>query len=292
MLVFLAIWTLGLLAATGLIGYWLASRATEPLTRLARLVSDTPPDRVPAIAAAHFPPNEIGVLAGALDRAFGRIRAFVDRESRFTRDASHELRTPLAVIQSATELIATGRDLPPAIAAPLARIAHAGEDMDRTIGLLLELAREENAGAATGSVALLPLIEKAVLDASERFGGGERDVTIAVPEGRMVQASRTGLALILANLIGNAFQHTSGGRLSIAMAGDALVIADSGPGIAPAVVGSAGIPFVKGAESGGHGLGLSIVKRLCDRDGIGFDVETVETGGARIRLLFGSASCD
>lgn len=286
MLIFLAIWTLGLLAVTGLIGYWLASRATEPLTRLARLVSDTPPDRVPAIAAEQFPANEIGVLASALERAFGRIHAFVDREGRFTRDASHELRTPLAVIRSAAELIATGRDLPPQVTAPLSRIAHAGEDMERTIGLLLELAREENVGAATDSIALLPLIEKAVLDASERFGGGGRDVMIAVGEDRMVRASRTGLSLILANLIGNAFQHASGGRLSIAMAGDALVIADSGPGIAPDLAGIAGTPFAKGAGSGGHGLGLSIVKRLCDRDGIGFDVEPVDTGGTRIRLRF------
>ena len=42
MLVFLTVWMAGLLLATGLIGYWLANRATSPLTRLAGLVRSYP----------------------------------------------------------------------------------------------------------------------------------------------------------------------------------------------------------------------------------------------------------
>jgi signal transduction histidine kinase len=286
MLTFLALWALGMLLATGLIGYWLANRATEPLTRLAGQISDASSDRVPGIVAAQFPANEIGVLAQALERAFDRIRAFVEREGRFTRDASHELRTPLAVIKSAAELMATHRDLPPAIVDPLRRIAYAGEEMERTIDLLLELAREESVQSRPEQVTLLPLIETAVLDASERFGGGDRNVVIAVPETATVHASPTGVALILANLICNAFQHASLGQLSIAMTGDALSVADSGPGIAPDMAEAVAEPFVKGADSAGHGLGLSIVKRLCDRDGIAFAVEVTPGGGTLVRLGF------
>ncbi len=289
MLTFLALLALGMLVATGLIGYWLANRATEPLTRLAGQISDAPSDRVPGIVAAQFPANEIGVLAQALERAFDRIRAFVEREGRLTRDASHELRTPLAVINSAAELIATHRDLPPSIADPLRRIAQAGEEMERTIELLLELAREESAQSRAENIVLLPLIEASVLDASERYGGGDRDVVISVPEAATVHASPTGVALILANLIGNAFQHASDGRLSIDMAGDVLTIADGGPGIAPDIAGTIADPFVKGVGSSGHGLGLSIVRRLCDRDGIAFAIEEAPGAGTLARLTFRTA---
>lgn len=289
MLTFLALWALGMLVATGLIGFWLAHRATEPLTRLAGQISDAPSDRVPGIVAAQFPANEIGVLAQALERAFDRIRAFVEREGRFTRDASHELRTPLAVIKSAAELIATHRDLPASIADPLRRIAYAGEEMERTIALLLELAREESAQSRPEETRLLPLIETAVLDASERYGGGDRDVVIAVEEMATVHASPTGVALILANLIGNAFQHASVGQLSIVLAGDVLAIADSGPGIAADIAERIADPFVKGADSAGHGLGLSIVRRLCDRDGIVFAMEGVPGTGTLVRLTFRTA---
>jgi len=289
MLTFLALWALGMLMATGLIGYWLAHRATQPLTRLAGQIAAAPSDRVPGIVAAQFPANEIGVLAQALERAFDRIRAFVEREGRFTRDASHELRTPLAVINSAAELIATHRDLPPSITGPLRRIAHAGEEMERTIELLLELAREESAQSRPENIVLLPVIETAVLDASERYGGGDRDVVISVPETVTVHASPTGVALILANLIGNAFQHASAGLLSIDMASDVLTIADSGPGITPDIAETVEDPFVKGADSSGHGLGLSIVRRLCDRDGIVFMMEGGASGGMLARLTFRTA---
>lgn len=290
MLVFLALWMAGLLLATGLLGYWLANRATAPLTRLAGLVSGAGTDRIPSVSADAFPANEIGLLAATLERAFDRIRAFVERESRFTRDASHELRTPLAVIRSAAELVEVQRDLPPAVAKPLHRITDAAREMERTIDLLLSLAREENSRPKAENVPLLPLVEAAVLRASERFDGAGHSVSIDVPESRIIYVNPTAAAIILDNLIGNAFQHSRGGELSIRTQGDELVIADTGPGIPGSVSEALYQPFSKGEGSGGHGLGLSIVRRLCDRNNIALGLECSANGGTTIRLGFDRAS--
>lgn len=294
MLVFLVLWMAGLLLATGLLGYWLANRATEPLTRLARLLSGTGPDQIPRVSAESFPANEIGLLATTLERAFERIRAFVERESRFTRDASHELRTPLAVIRSAAELIEPQQNLPPEISKPMRRISDAAREMERTIDLLLLLAREENATPQPVNVPLLPLVEAAVLRASERYDGASQNVSIDVAEDRIIWVNPTAAAIVLDNLVGNAFQHSRGGSLSIQAQGDELVIADTGPGIPESVSGMIYQPFAKGDESGGHGLGLSIVRRLCDRNDIALTLICSASGGTTIRLGFcaHSASCE
>lgn len=286
MLAFLIVWMAGLLLATGLLGYWLANRATEPLTRLAGILSGTAADQIPRVSAQEFPANEIGLLAATLEQAFDRIRAFVEREGRFTRDASHELRTPLAVIRSAAELIETQRNLPLEISRPMRRISDAAREMEHTIALLLLLAREENSTPQPENVPLLPLVESAVLRASERFDGASQSVSIDVEEYRIVRVNPTAAAIVLDNLVANAFQHSRGGKISIQAQGDELVIADTGPGIPDSVSGMIYQPFAKGEDSAGHGLGLSIVRRLCDRNGIALALECSASGGTTIRLGF------
>jgi len=96
---------LAMLLAAGALGYWLAVRATAPLSRLVDTVSAAQPGGLPRMVPGDFPNNEVGTLARTIQLLLERTRAFVERESRFTRDASHELRTPLAVIKSSVELI-------------------------------------------------------------------------------------------------------------------------------------------------------------------------------------------
>jgi signal transduction histidine kinase len=284
MLLFLGIGTGIILCLAMGVGYWLADKATKPLTRLAARVAESGPDPIPRLSASEFPANEIGLLARALEQAFERIAAFVERESRFTREASHELRTPLAVIKSAAELIAAQ---PGSVAAgPLGRIVDAAREMERTIDLLLSLAQEENARAEAEDMHLLPLIESAVLRAGELYCEADSRVSIAVPDGQRIRANRGAAAAILGNLIGNAFQHSRGGMIDINMDGGDLIIGDNGVGLPSNVSAALFEPFAKGEASGGHGLGLSIVRRLCDANGIGLRIVSAVNGGTRIRLGF------
>lgn len=249
-----------------LLGWVLANRAMRPLSRLASDVAGADDAMVPVVRAEDYPANEIGVLARALGQAFHRIRGFVDREQRFTRDASHELRTPLAVIRGAAEVIALRRDLPAPIPDALRRIETATIDMTHILDLLLALAREGDA-LPVQFVALHPVVEKALASAAARFPASAHDVSIDVASDAHVLAEPTSLQLVLNNLIGNAFQHAAAAHLHIAFSGDRLTICDDGPGLGK--VADPFTPFVKGAASAGSGLGLDIVRRLCAAAGIG-----------------------
>ncbi|MBJ7440044.1 MAG: HAMP domain-containing histidine kinase [Sphingopyxis sp.] len=267
-----------------LLGWWLASRAMHPLSRLARDVADSGGAAVPVVQAEDYPANEIGVLAGALGQAFQRIRGFVDRERSFTRDASHELRTPLAVIRGAAEVIALRRELPAPVPDALRRIETATIDMTQTLDLLLALAREGDA-LPVQSVALRPIVEKAIAAAAVRFPASQIAVSVAVALDVILRVEPTSLQLVLNNLIGNAFQHAAAANLHIAFSGNRLSICDDGHGLATTT--DAFAPFVKGEASEGSGLGLDISRRLCAAAGIGLTSGAGANGhGACFTLKF------
>lgn len=287
LIVFLAGLCLLVALVAGLIGWWLASRALSPLSRLAGELNSGA-DGVPRIDAGHYPANEIGVMATALAQAFDRIRGFVARERDFTRDASHELRTPLAVIGGAAELLTTDRAMPLSALPALRRIETASADMAQALDLLLALAREGWSGTGTAvPVPLLPLVEKAIASASIRFPASPVAVRVDVAAACPV-VDATLLQLVLNNLVGNAFQHAAGSELAITGDTSGLTIADSGPGLAG--IADPFAPFARNALSSGSGLGLAIVRRLCDAAGIRLDCRSAEDGhGTCFRLAFPAA---
>ncbi len=102
-----AVWFFSLL-----IGWWSASKVMRPVSDLAaRLRAYRGGTSEPKPLAAHFPDDEVGQLAEALDDYSARLTEVVQRDREFNADVSHELRTPLAVIRGATELLLTRPNL-------------------------------------------------------------------------------------------------------------------------------------------------------------------------------------
>lgn len=277
----LGLLTLAVAAVAALIGWRLARRAAAPLVQLAEEVAAP---GIPSIDPARYPPNEIGVLAGALARSYRQIEAFVTREQAFTRDASHELRTPLAVIRSGAELAAD----PARADAALARIGVATREMEQILDVLLALARGHAGDAAPEPVVVLPLLERAVIDAAARYPDRRIEVSIdAAPDLRIALPPAV-VGLVLANLVGNVFQHADGSRLRLRATAAAIEIADDGPGLADphAAFGD----YVSSPTTGGAGLGLAIVQRLCAQHGIALSVAGGAARGTRFTLAFGRPS--
>ena len=275
-----------LLVTTVAVGSWLARRATAPLRALVQLVESAAPARLPQGFGAQFPDNEIGALARALDAALARVAGFIEREQHFTRDASHELRTPLAVIDGAAELLAQA-PLAPQAAAQLQRIRMSSTQMAQALETLLALAREQLQGGEPAGpppmLPLLPLAEELVLQFALLLDGKDVQVQVDLTPQDTVRAHRAALSILLGNLIGNAFAHAGSGTVRIFRDGACLVVQDQGPGIGAEVQARLFEPGVKGAASGGLGLGLSIARRLGERAGIGLAIES-GSGGTSARL--------
>jgi len=95
----------------------------------------------------------------------------------------------------------------------------------------------------------------------------------------------TALQIVVSNLVGNAFAHAANGTVSIIHGDDCLHIANTGSGVDAATLE----PFVRGADSGGHGLGLAIVRRVCERHGLGFKAASVD-GRVEVSVRLSPAS--
>lgn len=261
--------SLGVLALALSLGAWFAHRLTAPLSRLAALVETASPSRMPRNFSAGFPDNEVGTLARGLEHLIGRVDEFVAREREFTRSASHELRTPLAVIRSACERLGAREDLDAESRRQLDHLRRSAQQLERTVTLLLALAREESHAEAAADVAILALVERVVVDQAMLLDAHDAEVRIDIPADLRARLPETVLHIVLANLVGNAFAHARGGRIDIHVDDGWLRIVN--PAVDVPV--DATQPFVKGADSAGDGLGLAIVQRLCDRHAIATRVD-------------------
>lgn len=263
-----------------LLGSWLARRTTAPLSRLADAVGDATPDRLPPGFAAGFPDDEVGVVARRLDDLIARIRAFVEREREFTRDASHELRTPLAVIRAASERLSTDGSLSADARASVEHVRLSATHLEQTVALLLALAREQtSAPATTTETRVLPLLERVVIEQSPLLEGKQVQVAVEVPADATTDLPAPVMQVLLANLIGNAFAHTHEGHIAITLDAEGLCIHNPGQAIRDTDF----TPFAKGEDSSGFGLGLSIVRRLCERHAIDLRFDH-EADGTTVRL--------
>ena len=281
------------------LAYRLATRAVSPVIRLARQVRRLDP-RAPdasAFASERLPANtdrEILALAEALRGLSRNVHEHIERERVFTRDASHELRTPLTVVRLAAGELQRRPGLDAASRESVARIERAARDMEETTEALLLLARASESNLATTEVRLDDIVARECERA--RAMAGSKPVRIE-ERGIMpviVDADARVLAVLVGNLLRNAVQYTGDGRVVVRVQGETLTIADTGVGIPREQLDEVFRPFVRAgkADRHGHGVGLSIVKRLCDRFGWSVSIESTPEIGTRVEVRFpGARAC-
>jgi two-component system sensor histidine kinase ChvG len=199
---------------------------------------------------------------------------------------SHEFKTPIAGIRGALELLdehgpsMTAQDR----ARFLANAAADAERLQRLVQRLLDLARADMATIGADATADVVAAAVRVADSfrSDRFAVQVTGATAAT-----ARITPEVLETLLETLLENSRQ--AGARIAtIAIAaGDPvrIIIADDGPGIAPADRERIFEPFFTGRrEAGGTGLGLAIARSLLAASG--GTIETVEArAGAAFAVL-------
>jgi signal transduction histidine kinase len=273
---------LALLVSIGA-GRALVGLVIRPVTGLARAVRAGPLETLGRRVEPADYGEEVSVLARALVEASDRLGAFVARERQFTANASHELRNPITVIKGAAELMES--ELGPEDASlrrPLARIQRAVTSMEETIEVFLALAREGELVAPPEGVTLAEVVAEIVEEHRRTIAGRPVAVAVQIPAGVQVTAPPRALAIVLANLIGNAFRRTHHGAVTIRWKDGAVEVEDTGPGLPAEIETQPTMRHVSSDE--GHGLGLSIVSMLCERFGWALLLESGERSGTRAIL--------
>ena len=263
---------------------WRKSRQlVSPLVRLADALRDTRYGERPELAGIGAErDSEVAVLASALETYADRLLEFVERERQFTRDASHELRTPLAVIRANLQLL-EGRF---GESRPLRRMEDTVDDMESVIEALLLLARNEARELPEEEV----VVNDLAMNLVERLEplAKRKGVALHCRQENIVQvrAPEALLGIVLTNLVRNGINYTDSGTVEVTVGPRSVMVSDTGPGMDAEALRRFMQPFERGTEGEGHGLGLAIVQRLCERCGWKLEVASGPQQGTRVRVTF------
>jgi len=279
-------WGIGLLAiAAILMGLQASKTILAPVRALTDRLAGIHPRQRKVRIADQFQGNEIGQIASAFDLYLERLDQFVDRERSFTAAASHELRTPLSVMMGAIDVL-DAQPQPPAAQRALARLQRACREMHAFIEATLFLSREDSTTIQDEERPPLAEVIKGLIEDSQPLLHQHNiSVSTELAPDFTLAAPRSLVQIMIGNILRNAIEHTRNGRIDISMNAGRLNITDSGSGIT-----AENLPRVFersfSTKPDGSGLGLNLVKRICDRFGWSIELSSTPGQGTTATLHF------
>lgn len=292
------------------VAIWLTiTSALRPLREVERTAAMVAAGDTSQRLVKHDPTTEIGRLNDSLnsmldsvDSAMKSRNMTLDQMRRFVADASHELRTPLVSLRGYAELYRMGALKKKAdIDEAMQRIEAESMRMTELVENLLALARmDESQALSKQNTDLVELAEISARDSAAI--GSKNKIVLTDLEGKkltkdaVISASidASSIRQVFTNLLVNAAKFSKPKdqiEIAIEQVSDRVVIEvrDHGEGIPAALREKVFERFFRAdnsrnRETGGSGLGLSIVKTIVTRHG--GDIHAVETpgGGATFRV--------
>lgn len=255
----------------------LARRLTTPLEELkawservgsgSELEEDLSPSRVAEVAA----------LQASFRTMSERVEQALSAQRRFVADASHELKTPLTAIAGMLNLLESRPDMDAEDRSKALAVANKEAERMKTLVadlLVLSRAQAKHSGAKTtvrlAEAAAEQLETLRVLFPQQSFEA-ELDETVTF------ELNRDAFGRIVRNLAENGATHAGGNPIKVKLFKSAegnptLQVSDNGPGVPEELQSQLFERFYRVDEGrsrklGGFGLGLPIVKALCEEAG-------------------------
>jgi len=195
------------------------------------------------------------------------------RLEQFASVVSHDLRNPLNTMEGSLELAENAGD-----PEDFDRCRRAVSQMRRLIDDLLTLSRRGDIVDSTAPVELVDLSESTWQTVQTE------DATLSVETDRVIVADRNRLEQLFGNLYRNAVEHgVPTVTVTVGDVSDGFLVADDGPGI-PTEARDDVFEAGYSATSDGTGLGLEIVRQICDAHGWAVVATESRDGGARFEI--------
>ncbi|HJZ76637.1 MAG TPA: sensor histidine kinase [Vicinamibacterales bacterium] len=270
------------------LGFWQVRKGLSTLDHLRAGLSDVRDGRDRQITGRY--PSEVAPLVADLNALLDHREQAVRRAVAKAGDLAHGLKTPLAVLTQEAARARAGGD------GELAgSIEQQIDRMRRQVDYHLAQARAAASGAAPGARATI--LESANgLARTLMCLHADRGVTIQldVAPDHIVRGQREDLDEMLGNLLDNACKWARARIVvsSVASNGSvSITVDDDGPGIDPTMRAMVLRRGVRADETApGSGLGLAIVRDLADVYGGSIALDSSPLGGLRARLQLPSHS--
>lgn len=260
---------------TGIISFMVAfvfaRRFSAPITEMSQTAKDMTSGNLES-RVHELPTDELGELGMSLNQLAERLSTIEQLRKKMTADVAHDLRTPLATLRSHLEGM-----IDQVIPSTKENLESLLEETNRLTALVEDLQEIALSDKAIHNFQYEPIDLSAFLnDTVYRFEPlfKAKNLKLQFTESQpcMIETDHDALSKILDNLLSNALKFTSSGKrveLNLEVDSDWAVIhvIDQGVGIS-----ATDLPYIferfyrtdrsRNRESGGFGLGLTIVNEL------------------------------
>lgn len=213
----------------------------------------------------------------------------------FIANVSHELRTPVGAVSLLAETL-EGETDPEVIEQFLGRIQDESSRLSRMIDDLLDLSRiEGKVNSEIDDVELGSVLQEGAAAVSAAAEKKKISLTVDLHESPVLSGDRSQLVSAVTNLFSNAVKYTPvegsvNGRLVSHGDEVAIVVEDTGIGIPPKDVQRVFERFYRvdrgrSSETGGSGLGLSIVRNVAVNHGGRVELTSQEGIGSTFSMI-------
>lgn len=236
--------------------------------------------------------DEIDELTGHSARAITRQRGLSEAYKETSEQLAHEMRTPLSHLDN--RLLKALEESPkPNVAQRLVEARSEIKRLVQTLESLLDIASSKSRRGDRAGLA--PVDMSAMVNSlCELYAGSAEETghrfTWEVEPGVMIEGEERQLSRLITNLLDNALKYVpEGGTVSVTLdAGPELVIADNGPGVAPADRTRIFDRFYRGRANSdatgsdvhGSGLGLALAKAIAERHGLTLVLDDTKIGAS------------
>jgi two-component system, OmpR family, sensor kinase len=255
------------------LSYMLAGQIVKPIAVINRLSSDINGNTLERRIPLGKSRDEIYELADRLNQMFDRLQFSFARQKQFLADAAHELKTPIAMLRLFFDEALQGLDLPESFQQKLDAQGRNVLRMDRLVKTLLELSILE----IKTPLALEPFNLTDLARSVQEDFAPLMEIARIRPESKMPQeieiwGDKDKIRRALINIFDNAIKYNKeDGRIEFAVIekkeGIHLSLYNTGIGIPKEKLSKVFDAFYRvdksrSTESGGAGLGLSIVREI------------------------------
>lgn len=241
--------------------------------------------------------NAVRKMQDALDALTSELKDVDAQRRRLFADLTHELATPTGTILA----IASSLAEPAALDDPADRVRHAellekeAARLERLIGDMRDLARFDDPDLAFDREPTnLAAMARDLAERSRSLGGAGAPITVHASEEVWADVDRLRLEQAISNLLGNARRYTQpDGHIAITLSREdervRITVDDDGVGVPDEMLARLGerllrIDPSRSAKTGGHGLGLSIVRAIVQRHGGALRFLRSPSGGLRAEI--------
>lgn len=280
---------------SGLLIWIIIGRGLDSLDKVAQEVANRESSHLEPVNLKEIP-EEIKPVIDELNKLFFRLKEGFEREKRFAADAAHELRTPLAALKAQAQVALNSSDIEEKNIALQKLIASVNRST-HVVQQLLTMSRLVPEAITThdqNDVNLVTICRETLATLAPLAIEKNIDLEFDYQNTPKFKGNSIAIGILIRNLVDNAIRYCNPhDKITVKAYSQSnmaiLEVKDTGPGIPKDLRERVFERFFRalGHKSTGSGLGLTIVKQICELHHAKIELDSsIEEQGLTVKVYF------